>query len=250
MMRIQLVGRQLDTLRPLAQEAGLEEVDSNPNVIVCHGGDGTLLGAARDYPDLPKLALRLDGVCRKCERHETLKVLRDLAAGRLKSTKLVRLRAECREGLLTGINDVMLRNILPVSAVRYAVRINDECYSEEIVGDGLVVATPFGSSAYYRSITSSVIRTGIGLAFNNSTEPIDHIVLSDADVVQVKILRGPAVLTADNSPIQYRLNKGDAIVIREEERTTEVLAVDTLLCNNCARVDGRKWNRHGGLTTV
>lgn len=250
-MRIKIVGRHTKPLIQMATERGLEVDQEHFDVILCHGGDGTLLGAERDYPGVPKLALRPDSECRKCPRHRTENMLDALARDTLIRTRLIKLLVEIQgDGSALGMNDIILHNADPLSAVRYRVWINDELYSEEIVGDGLVAATPFGSSAYYRSITHSVIRSGIGLAFNNSTEPIDHIVLSDEEVVHVLITRGPAVLGADNDPHRRRLSEGSKIVIRRADCHAEMLAADTLLCNNCSRLDGRKWNRHGGLLSL
>ena len=235
----------------MAAEWGLTVDDQRCDIILCHGGDGTLLGAERDFPGVPKLAIRPDSECRKCPLHKTSAMLDALARDALVRTRLIKLQVELEGGdTALGMNDIILHNADPLSAVRYRVWINDELYSEEIVGDGLVAATPFGSSAYYRSITHSVIRSGIGLAFNNSTEPIDHIVLSEEEVVRVLITRGPAVLGADNDPHRRRLSEGSKMTIRKADCCAEMLAADTLLCNHCARLDGRKWNRHGGLLSL
>ncbi|MCX7047174.1 MAG: hypothetical protein NTX50_17010 [Candidatus Sumerlaeota bacterium] len=249
-MRIQIVGRKTEEVALKAQAIGLKLDAEYPDVIISHGGDGALLGAERDYPGVPKLALRLDSECVKCDQHATEHILAQLAAGRLKRTEIVKLRADTRYGRRTGINDIVIRNTNMLSAVRYKVWIGGELYSEELVGDGLIATTPFGSSAYYRTITHGTIRTGIGLAFNNSTEPVDHIVLSENENVRILITRGPAAMGADNDPRLIDLTEGDEVIIQRDHQFATVLAVETLLCNHCSRFDGRKWTRHGGLMTL
>lgn len=249
-MRVRIVGRQTRQLASKARAAGLTVSDANPDVIICHGGDGTLLGAERDFPGVPKLALRIDEECNKCERHVSQRVLEELAVGLLHGSKIVKLSAETGGRRLVGINDIVIHNANVFSGVRYKVWIGGELYSDEIVGDGLVAATPFGSSAYYHSITGGIIRSGIGLAFNNSTEPIDHIVLHEDEIVRVLITRGPAVLGADNNPDHIDLSEGGEVEIRKAPESATVLAIDALLCNHCSRLNGRKWSRHGGLLTV
>ena len=97
--------------------------------------------------------------------------------GRAPRTEFMKIEAETKGQRLVGINEVLIHNAQVTSAVRYLVWIDDEALTHEIVGDGLVVATPFGSTGYYRSITHSTFQVGLGLAFNNSTEPLDHLVL-------------------------------------------------------------------------
>ncbi|MBZ0266740.1 hypothetical protein K8I85_01160, partial [bacterium] len=121
---------------------------------------------------------------------------------------------------------IIIHNPVPTSSVRYRVWIDDKEFSDdEIVGDGVVVATPFGSTAYYRSITGSIFRLGLGLAFNNSCEPVDHLVLPDDTVIRVRITRGPAILAADNAAETLELREDDEIVITRDERQAILLSL-------------------------
>ena len=236
-MRVALVGQDGAALIPALLAAGLVVVDrpAASDLIISYGGDGTLLGAERDFPGIPKLAIRDARLCRKCEIHQTERILADLAAHRIASVELPKLAALTQGSSLVGLNDIILRNAVITSGVRYRVWINDHPYSGEIVGDGLVVATPFGSSAYYRSITHSLIRTGIGLAFNNSTEPISHLVLRSSDRIRLRITRGPAVLAADNNPAHISLAPRDTVEICQSEQKAIILGIDGLRCSACLR---------------
>ena len=55
---------------------------------------------------------------------------------------------------------------------------------------------------------------GIGLAFNNSTEQSDHMVLKDQSVIKIRIIRGPAVIYADNQKEEIQLTVQDEALIR------------------------------------
>jgi len=233
--RVLLTGAGAESLIPAMEQAGLEAVaePSRAQVAVTYGGDGSLLGADRDYPLIPKLAIRRNGEFNKCPRHQDEVVLRRLAAGELQVTRLPRLTAWLRGRSIQGINDIVFHNTKVTSGVRYRVRIDGEQYAEEIVGDGIVMATPFGSSAYYRSITKSVFRVGMGLAFNNSTEAVNHLVLKECSEVEILVTRGPGVLVADNMLECVHVEAGDAITIRMGTSSAEILELDTLLCRDC-----------------
>lgn len=239
-MKVALVGAGCEVLEPLVLEAGLSLVPAESgqqDVIITYGGDGTLLGTERDYPSLPKLAIRRHTNCRHCAIHKPEQVIRGLAAQRLEASTLPKLEAYTGDQRLLGVNDIILHNTLVSSGVRFLVWINGKRYRPgEIVGDGLIVATPFGSTAYYRSITQSVIHTGIGLAFNNTTEPINHLVLREDEEIQVRITRGPGLLTADNHPHPISLECDDEVRIAIAPESAHILMADSLRCPNCKKL--------------
>ncbi|ELY35524.1 hypothetical protein C496_23146 [Natronorubrum tibetense GA33] len=98
------------------------------------------------------------------------------------------------QGDFSAPNEISLHHYSPILAATFAVRIDDQgtAYEfERLVGDGVLVATPFGSTGYYRSIIGGTFSSGLSVAFNNVHTPIDaprYIHLSpDADV-EVKML--------------------------------------------------------------
>lgn len=234
--RVLVVGDgDIRTLLPSLAAAGLELVHdaAEADFVISHCGDGSLLGADRAYPHLPKLAIRRNGDYQKCPDHQDEDVFRRVRAGRQRVTHLPRLHAEIRGHVIYAINDIVFHNENPASAIRYVTYIDGTDYAGEIVGDGVVVATPFGSSAYYRSITCSVFRLGIGLAFNNSTEKTNHLVLRESSTIEILVTRGPGVLLADNSTEPIPVASGDRIKIRLSAQMAEIWELDTLTCKRC-----------------
>ena len=242
LLRAGVVGSGRAEFAPFLRALGIEvvPVDDSPDFVVCYGGDGSLLGADRDFPTTPKLPIRRNDLYEKCPVHRDEAVFERVLSGNQEIVRLPRLTAIAGPVKLHAINDVVFHNAKPTSAVRYRIRIDDAPYSEEIVGDGLVAATPFGSSAYYRSITNSVFRVGMGVAFNNSTESVNHLVLDPASVVLVTVTRGPAVVLADNSPEEIEMEEGDELVIRFSSQNAEIWELGTLTCQDCkVRETGR-----------
>ncbi len=235
-MRIALSGRNLEDVRPVLETFGARIVDTAPDVVVAHGGDGALLGAEREFPGIPKFAIRDRRSSPLCAEHSYEKLVEALVGDTLERTQLIKLVGEASGRQVVGMNDVFVHNSNPVSALRYRVWIDDEPYIHDVVGDGFGVATPHGSTAYYRSITSSIFRVGIGLAFNNSTEPVNHLVLPDTTVIRARITRGPAVLTADNNPEMIPVGEGDDVIIRIAECTAIVLGLDSFMCPVCRKL--------------
>lgn len=234
-MQAIVVGRDAELLHPMMRAAGIE-IAGDPaaaDAVFCHGGDGTLIGAERDYPGLPKVPVRPDVLFQKCARHAIPAMFGRLGRGEHTTTKLPILEAVAKRQSILALNDIVLHNAKITSAVRYRMWIDSKPYSDIVIGDGLVVSTPFGSTGYYRSITNSVIRVGIGLAFNNSTESINHLVLEDTARIEVEVTRGPGLLVADNMLEPLPLEQGDRIVIHRAAVDAEVWEVDSLLCMEC-----------------
>jgi NAD+ kinase len=225
MKRVMVLGQGAERIIPLIRDRGLDIVGESPEIVLTYGGDGLLLESERRWPGVPKLPLRNSRHGKKCEPHQVEVALDRLIAGGILRREFTKVRAEALGESRVGLNDVLVHNSHPTSSVRYRVWIDDVEFGGEIVGDGLVVATPFGSTAYYRSITHSIFRTGLGLAFNNSTEQVDHMVLPEDAVIRVQILRGPALVTADNDPDMIDLEDEDEVIMRSDESRAVILAL-------------------------
>jgi NAD+ kinase len=225
--RVKVCGRHSAEILPRLSELGIVVDEMGPEVVISYGGDGTLLGAERDWPGVPKVALRDSERCEVCSHESNDAILRHLAEGTLRRTEFIKLRVEAAGRAFTCLNNAILHNAVIAAGVRYRVWIDEESYGRgDVIGDGLVVATPFGSSAYYRSITHSTFRVGIGLAFNNSIEPINHLVMSDTSIVRVTIVRGPAVVVGDQMPNHIALQHGDEVTIRRAPENAVILVYD------------------------
>lgn len=237
-MRVLVVGKEAQRFRSKLPRRHFEVVTEDPDLVIAYGGDGTLIGAELDYPEIPKLGVRSDTSCIKCPAHEEVVMIERLVAGDLPEQRLMKIEADCNESGVwrTALNDIMVRNEDPQSAVRFIVLLNGQRITEELIGDGLVAATAFGSSAYFRSITRVVTRVGIGVAFNNCSDLLNHLVLAEDDLLEVLITRGPGLLCVDNSRETIRLDRGDMVKIRRSAQVSRILAVDSLRCAECRYV--------------
>ncbi|MES2213926.1 MAG: hypothetical protein V4465_00835 [Patescibacteria group bacterium] len=222
-MKAVLFGTNKEAVRTLAEEAGFTIVENDPECVISYGGDGTLMRSESAYPKVLKVLLRDSSICKKCSAFSNEEVLKKVISGSYTTEKLWKLEARVGDKILRAVNDVIVHNQNPRHGIRYTLKIQGKPFGKVIIGDGIVVATPFGSTAYYRSITDSYFEVGIGLAFNNSTEQADHIVLKDDSVIELEVSRGPAVVFADNDPEELILQDGDQVLIKRSEEYTEIV---------------------------
>lgn len=238
MIKAIVIGKNCEDILPVLKNYDFELTCAGsenfiPELIIAHGGDGTLLQAEREYPNIPKLALRDMRTAPTCEEHSYETILNNFFAGKLKLKKLPKLYAEFQGKKILAVNDIYIHNFERMSALRYRVFINDELYAKEVVGDGVGLSSIHGSTAYYKSITHSIFKTGIGLSFSNSTEEVNHLVLPETSIVRVEIVRGPGLVISDNSPKTYILEKDEAITLGESDEFLSVYGLESFMCPKC-----------------
>jgi len=222
-MRVLIYGRKVSEIAPIVRKFELEITDKNPEAVLAYGGDGALLQAEYDYPGVPKVLLKGSAICKRCPPLPNEEVLARIKKGDFKIEEAMALEVQVNSRRMRGVNDVIVHNKDHRRAIRYRLTINGKDLGHEIIGDGIVVATPYGATGYYRSITHSFFETGIGLAFNNSTEPFNHMVLDEESKIKVSITRGPAVVFADNQEEFVELHDGGEAVIKKSGEVARFL---------------------------
>lgn len=213
-----IVGKNKKGIERIIRKAGFRIVTKSPDFVVSFGGDGTLMLAEHLYPEIPKIILKNSLICKKCSPLPNKTILELIIKGDYDIEELPKIEAVTGKEIVTAMNDIVVHNKNPRHAIRYSLKVGRREVGSHIIGDGIVVATPFGSTAYYRSITDSFFEIGLGLAFNNSTEPSDHMVLREDSVISMRIIRGPGVIYADNQESAIEIEKSGIVTIRQSAK--------------------------------
>lgn len=200
--------------------------NKNPEVVMSYGGDGTLMKAEYLYPGIPKLYLKNSRTAKLGHQtKENEDIVEHLVRGEYSIEEVMKLEVHTKGETMIGLNDIVIHNENPRSGIRYSVEIDRVPLRGEIIGDGVVFATPLGSTGYYRSITDSSFEVGIGVAFNNSTEQSDHMVLRESRTVRIQITRGPAICYADNQEKSVTLREGEFVEIKKSNQVGRIIRV-------------------------
>ncbi len=244
-MKVIVTGKNSKDLEGLVKNLGFELDSENPDVIISYGGDGTLLASERKYPGIPKLPTRDSLVSKKCSDHETESLLKELQNGELELKEYSKLEtiidpSESSGQKLLALNDFVIRNKEPMHSIRFTVTTPRHPISDTgsisnnlLIGDGIIISTPFGSTSYFKSVTQQTFDSGFGLAFNNTTEKMEPQFFNKDASVLFKLVRGDAALTSDNSPDIYTIPEGTEITFKLSTEVAKIYELESLRCPNC-----------------
>ncbi|MHC1605157.1 MAG: NAD(+)/NADH kinase [Candidatus Methanofastidiosia archaeon] len=138
----------------------LSHIDGKPidkvDVILVVGGDGTILRTCKDYGATPLLTVNMGTYGFLCE----LKIDEIAKIPSILEDYVVEEREKLsvfHKGRHLGnvLNEVVVRSTSPIKMDHLQVEVDDEKY--EVIGDGVIVATPTGSTAYSLSAGGSIV---------------------------------------------------------------------------------------------
>lgn len=228
-------GDRLDLPRQIPL-ASLEQELPAADLLICFGGDGTILHAARDATlhGVPILGVNTGsvGFMAELERSE-LSLLAPLAQGKFTIEERMMLDVKVLRGDKVVSQDVALNDavISKGSMARVAEMevMADHIKVTAITGDGVIVATPTGSTAYSMSAGGPIVEpTSKSIIV---TPVCAHqlaaraMVLAPERVVTVQLPRGNRkylYLSIDGGKA-VRLSGGDRVEICQADRCTQLL---------------------------
>ena len=225
-MKLAIFGKTTQSKTQLRKEAagfGFTYDEKKPDVVISYGGDGTFLRSERKYPSIPKALFRFSKICKKCHNLPIEHALELLKKGKYRIIKNSTLIARAGQEKFIAANDITIRNAEPTHALRFTLEINGKQIPRDYIGDGIVVATPHGSSGYFHSITRKEFSSGIGLAFNNTTIEHQPLFLTEKDSIVLTITRGFAHVCSDNNSAVLRVKEGTRISIQTGKQKSKII---------------------------
>ncbi len=211
------------------------EVPEDTDCIITIGGDGTLIQAARGFSHrgIPLVGINRGhlGYLTQVSRDEDIREMANaLLADQYQIEERMMLDGRIiREGKEI-VNDIALNEIVlthrdVIRVLRFGVYVNSE-FLNEYTADGLIAATPTGSTAYNLSAGGPIVAPNASMTV--LTPICSHalnarsIVLSADDEICIEVREGSQAAVFDGDTI-LELRKGDQVIITKSRRVTRLI---------------------------
>ncbi|MFC1821922.1 NAD(+)/NADH kinase [Thermodesulfobacteriota bacterium] len=205
--------------------------------VVVLGGDGTLLGAARKvcYSGIPILGVNLGGLgfLTGIPLQQLYHAVELMMKGGLEiesrlmiETKVIRSNKELFQ--ISALNDVVINKGALARIIDLDVYVNDQ-FLTTYRSDGLIIATPTGSTAYNLSAGGPILYPTLDnfiltpiCPFTLTNRPV---IFPDSDRIVIKMGKASeemVSLTFDGQ-VGFGFSHGDAVLIHKSEQKTKLV---------------------------
>ncbi len=214
----------------------LENIHKHSDVVIVLGGDGTFLAVSRilSGTDIPVVGINMGylGFLTEVTREEALELVDIIAKGAYEvenremiSAKVIRKNKQfCNYDVL---NDVVISRGIVSRVVDLSLEINDKQIST-FKADGLILATPTGSTAYSLSAGGPIVFPALPLTIITPICPhtltYRPLVVSNKRIIRVRSLTDNTQLhlTLDGQ-ISFDLMMGDVVEVTKSEKSVKFI---------------------------
>ncbi len=211
------------------------QVPKETDCIITVGGDGTLIQAARDLAgrEIPLIGINRGhlGYLTQVSRREDIREMADaLLADQYQIEERMMLDGRIfREGRELArdiaLNEIVLTHRDAIRVLRFGVYVNGE-FLNEYTADGLIAATPTGSTAYNLSAGGPILAPYANITV--LTPICSHalnarsIVLPADDEVCIEVREGSQAVVFDGDKT-VNLEKGDQLTVTRSSEKTRLI---------------------------
>jgi len=209
------------------------EFDKEISLAIVIGGDGTLISVARFYAqfDVPVFGINLGrlGFLAQLQINELEIGIKKLLAGEYKIDERLMLESfdEDQNFKFNALNDIVIKGGSLARTERLYLYINDELVSDYLA-DGVIIATPTGSTAYTLSAGGPIVKPGIDVMVIVPICPHSlgarPLVVPASEKISVKAGTGwnEVYVTADGQK-NFQLSKGAKVDIIQNPKKAKLV---------------------------
>ncbi|MBA0014006.1 MAG: NAD kinase [Nitrosomonadaceae bacterium] len=213
----------------------IEEIGARADLAIVLGGDGTMLNIARKLApfDVPLVGINQGhlGFLTDLSIETMLESVGNMLDGSYVTERRMLLSAQVIRSEVSvfsaiALNDVTVNRGSGGNMIEFEVRINGE-YVYSLRADGLIVATPTGSTAYALSSGGPILHPSLDLIALVPVSPHTlsnrPIVVGPEAVVEILIHRTADARVHSDSHFHFDLQENDKVVVTRSNHTVRLL---------------------------
>ncbi|NLD48842.1 MAG: NAD(+)/NADH kinase [Clostridiaceae bacterium] len=214
---------------------------SETDILVCLGGDGTFLKAARTLfgKNTPILGINLGnlGFLAEVDKKNIDSAVKRVVEGNFRIENRMMLETMITRGNDIIASDIVLNDVVisrgALSRILHLKTYINNAFMELYPGDGLIISTPTGSTAYSLSAGGPLVEPDVELII--ATPICPHLLYSRSfittgdRVVKVDIVEDyehSAMVTVDGQN-GYEIRGGDSIVTKKSSHSLKMVRIDS-----------------------
>ena len=203
--------------------SSLEDMDVD--MVVAVGGDGTVLRTQGfiNKKKIPLFGINMGavGFLTEIDPEDALTALEQVLAGNYFVEKRTQLKIWHNKELHSALNEVVLMTQKPAKMLHIEISVDEEVV-EELRADGIIIATPSGSTAYSMSAGGPIVDPRVGAfiivpicPFKLGARPT---VVPNDSVIKVKFLReGKKAVAVIDGQFEEEINYMDEIIFKKAD---------------------------------
>ncbi len=207
------------------EEMGVEIQDMQADMIIAIGGDGTILRTQNfvNGKKIPILGINLGtvGFLTEIDPENTFTALEEVLSGNYFIEERTLLRVYHGQELPSALNEVVMMTKKPAKMLHIEISVDEEVV-EELRADGLIVATPSGSTAYSMSAGGPIVDPRVEAflivpicPFKLGARPI---VVSNKSEIKVKLLReGKRAIAVIDGQFEEEFNYPEELLFKKSD---------------------------------
>ena len=214
--------------RNIQEVFGVEQAD----LIISLGGDGTMLISAKEAirGNIPVLAVNMGslGYLAEVKPQDAVKMMQDYENGNYKIEERSFLEVKYEDNIFYALNELVI-----TKGGHEAHLIQVEVYSNDVFvnkyrADGIIVATPTGSTAYSLSAGGSIVHPGLNALTITPLAPQSltarPIIVNGCEVLSFKATsRDNAVHLNIDGNQWFQIKKGDLVSARISKKKVRIV---------------------------
>ncbi|MRR08584.1 NAD(+) kinase [bacterium] len=233
-----------------AERAPEDRVSTFCNMMLALGGDGTILRTVHLMGEHQKPILGINlgslGFLTETSQAAMWETLDQVDCGRYRTEERAMVLAECGKEKHYALNDLDIR--VPTRLIELTVEVDKE-FLNRYYADGLLVATPTGSTAYSLAAGGPIVQPDMAVFVLTPICPhtlgIRPMIVAMDKTIEVTVhgKRERCLLVADGQQVR-ELADGEKIVVRKADRTVKLIKTQQASFYSVLRAK-LKWGARG-----